>query len=103
MLVSFQGRKRRGLQPLSRDDQALFQAVLRGEHAGGRGFRSGEVAERLYGSRPKDEVERRQAVRADESPDQPAACPRLGCEISALEALPRAAALRRSAIHEHGN
>ena len=31
--VSFQGRRRRGLQPLSRDDQALFQAVLRGEHA----------------------------------------------------------------------
>ena len=56
--VSFQGRKRRGLQPLSRDDQALFQAVLRGEHAV-RGFRNGEVAERLYGSRPKDEVERR--------------------------------------------
>ena len=56
--VSFQGRRRRGLQPLSRDDQALFQAVLRGEHAV-RGFRNGEVAERLYGSRPKDPAERR--------------------------------------------
>jgi hypothetical protein len=56
--VSFQGRRRRGLQPLSRDDQALFQAVLRGEHAV-RGFRNGEVAERLYGPRPKDAAERR--------------------------------------------
>jgi hypothetical protein len=56
--VSFQGRKRRGLQPLSRDDQALFQAVLRGEHTV-RGFRNGEVAERLYGPRPKDPGERR--------------------------------------------
>ena len=56
--VSFQGRRRRGLQPLSRDDQALFQAVLRGEHAV-RGFRNGEVAERLYGPRPKDPAERR--------------------------------------------
>src|SRR3974377_2338582 len=56
--VSFQGGKRRVSQPLSRDDQALFQAVLRGEHAV-RGFRNGEVAERLYGPRPKDPVERR--------------------------------------------
>jgi hypothetical protein len=56
--VCFEGRKRRGLQPLSRDDQALFQAVLRGEHAV-RGFRNGEVAERLYGPRPKDPAERR--------------------------------------------
>jgi hypothetical protein len=56
--VSFQGRRRRGLQPLSRDEQALFQAVLRGEHTV-RGFRNGEVAERLYGPRPKDPGERR--------------------------------------------
>jgi hypothetical protein len=56
--VSFQGRRRRGLQPLSRDDQALFRAVLRGEHAV-RGFRTGEVAERLYGPRPKDPAQRR--------------------------------------------
>ena len=46
------------MQPLSRDDQALFRAVLRGEHAV-RGFRNGEVAERLYGPRPKDPGERR--------------------------------------------
>jgi hypothetical protein len=56
--VTFQGRRRRGLQPLSRDDQALFQAVLRGEHVV-RGFRNGEVAERLYGPRSKDPAERR--------------------------------------------
>lgn len=56
--VTFQGRRRRGLHPLSRDDQALFQAVLRGEHTV-RGFRNGEVAERLYGPRPKDPAERR--------------------------------------------
>ena len=56
--VSFQGRMRRGLQPLWRDDQALFQAVLRGEHAV-RGFRNGELAERLYGPSPKDPGERR--------------------------------------------
>ena len=31
--------------------------MLRGEHAV-RGFRNGELAERLYGSRPKDKVER---------------------------------------------
>jgi len=56
--VFFQGRMRRGLQPLGRDDQALFEAALRGEHAV-RGFRNGELAERLYGTRPKDPVERR--------------------------------------------
>ena len=55
--VSFQGRRRRGLQPLSRDHQALFQAVLRGENTV-RGFRNGEVAERLYGPRPRDPGER---------------------------------------------
>jgi len=56
--VTFQGRRRRGLQPLSRDDQALFQAVLRGEHTV-RGFRNGEVAERLYAPRPKDAAQKR--------------------------------------------
>jgi hypothetical protein len=57
--VFFQGRTRRGLQPLGRDDQALFQAALRGEHAV-RGFRNGELAERLFGPRPQDPRERRQ-------------------------------------------
>jgi hypothetical protein len=56
--VCFQGRRRRGLQVLGRDDQALFRAALRGEHAI-RGFRNGEMAERLFGPRPKDPRERR--------------------------------------------
>lgn len=57
--VFFQGRMRRALQPLGRDDQALFQAALRGEHAI-RGFRNGELAERLYGPKPNDPREQRQ-------------------------------------------
>jgi hypothetical protein len=57
--VFFQGRRRRGLHLLGRDDQALFRAVLRGEHAV-RGFRNGELAERLFGPRPTDPRERRQ-------------------------------------------
>jgi hypothetical protein len=56
--VSFQGRTRRALQPLGRDDQALFAAALRGEDAV-RGFRNGELAERLFGPQPDDPVERR--------------------------------------------
>jgi hypothetical protein len=43
---------------LGRDDQALFQATLRGEHAL-RGFRNGEVAEQLFGPQPSSPVERR--------------------------------------------
>jgi hypothetical protein len=57
--VFFQGRRCRGLQVLARDDQALFQAALRGEHAV-RGFRNGELAERLFGPKPEDPRERRQ-------------------------------------------
>lgn len=56
--VLYQGRRRRALQPLSRADQALFKAVLRGEYAL-RGFRNGEVAEVVLGKAPKDPVERR--------------------------------------------
>jgi hypothetical protein len=56
--VVYQGRSRRALQPLGRDDQALFQATLRGEYAL-RGFRNGEIAEQLYGPRPNDTAERR--------------------------------------------
>jgi hypothetical protein len=52
------GRRRRALQPLGRDDQALFAATLRGEHAL-RGFRNGELAQQLFGPRPNDPVERR--------------------------------------------
>lgn len=56
--VFFQGRNRRALQPLGSDDQALFEAALRGEHAV-RGFRNGELAERLYGPKAKDPKEQR--------------------------------------------
>ena len=56
--VLYQGRNRRALQPLGQADQALFQAVLRGEYAL-RGFRNGELAEHLFGPRPDDPVERR--------------------------------------------
>jgi len=56
--VLYEGRRRRALQPLGRDDQALFQAALRGEYAV-RGFRNGELAQRLFGGLPNDPVERR--------------------------------------------
>jgi len=56
--VLYQGRKRRALQPLGGDDQALFRATLRGEYAL-RGFHNGELAQRLFGPRPDDAGERR--------------------------------------------
>jgi hypothetical protein len=56
--VNYQGRRRRALQVRARDDQALFQAALRGEHAV-RGFRNGELATWLYGSKPPDPEEQR--------------------------------------------
>lgn len=56
--VEYQGRNRRALQPLSRADQALFAAALRGEHAI-RGFRNRELAEHLFGPQPTDPAERR--------------------------------------------
>ncbi len=56
--VSYQGRRCRALEILGRDDQALFQAALRGEHAV-RGFRNGELAACLFGPKPQDLVERR--------------------------------------------
>jgi hypothetical protein len=56
--VRYEGRMRRPLQPLGRDDQALFQAVLKGEYAL-RGFRNGELAAHLYGEQPQDPGERR--------------------------------------------
>jgi hypothetical protein len=71
--VWYQGRRRRALQPLGRDDQALFQATLRGEHAV-RGFRNGELAQQLFGPTPKDPVERRRR------------CGRVGRRISLLRA-----------------
>lgn len=56
--VFYQGRNRRALQPLGAEDQALFQAALRGEHAV-HGFRNGELAQQLFGERPRDPVEQR--------------------------------------------
>jgi hypothetical protein len=56
--VAYQGRTRRALQPLGRDDQALFEAALRGEFAV-RGFRNKELARHLFGPRPDDAAERR--------------------------------------------
>lgn len=54
----FRGGAKRALQPLSPQDQALFLAVLRGEHSL-RGVSNGEVAERLFGAAPRDPVARR--------------------------------------------
>jgi len=56
--VLHQGRKRRALQPLGRDDQALFQSTLRGENAV-RGFCNGELRQHLFGAKPGDLMERR--------------------------------------------
>lgn len=51
-------RRKRALQPLSPEDQALFLAVLRGENRL-QGFRNREVAARLYPRPARDLAERR--------------------------------------------
>jgi len=51
-------RRKRALQPLSPQDQALFKAVLRGEHHL-HGLRNADLAEQLYGPQPNDPLERR--------------------------------------------
>jgi hypothetical protein len=51
------GRRKRALQPLSPQDQALFLAVLQGAHHV-RGLSNREVAARLYGLPPRDARER---------------------------------------------
>jgi hypothetical protein len=56
--ASFAGRKRRALNPLSREDQRLFFAVLRGEHAL-RGFRSRDLAPVLHQRASRDPQEQR--------------------------------------------
>jgi hypothetical protein len=56
--ASFAGRQRRALNPLSRQDQQLFFAVLRGEHAL-RGFRSRDLAPYLNQPATKDPEQRR--------------------------------------------
>jgi hypothetical protein len=52
------GRRKRALQPLSPADQALFLAVLRGEHRL-HGFRNRDLAGRLYPKAANDPLERR--------------------------------------------
>lgn len=54
----FAGRHRRALNPLSREDQQLFVAVLRGEHAL-RGFRSRDLAHALQQPATADTQKRR--------------------------------------------
>jgi hypothetical protein len=54
----WQGRRRRALQPLSPHDQALFLAVLRGEHHL-HGLGNQDLAKRLYGDPPRDPLQRR--------------------------------------------
>jgi hypothetical protein len=56
--ASFAGRKRRALNPLGRNDQQLFLAVLRGEHAL-RGFRSRDLAPYLNQPPTRDPNQRR--------------------------------------------
>jgi hypothetical protein len=56
--ASFGGRKRRALNPLSREEQQLFLAVLRGEHAL-RGFSSCDLATYLNEPPSKNPVIRR--------------------------------------------
>jgi hypothetical protein len=56
--ASFAGRKRRALNPLSREDQQLFVAVLRGEHTL-RGFRSRDLAPYLQQRPSTDPGQRR--------------------------------------------
>jgi hypothetical protein len=56
--VPWRGRRKRGLQPLSTEEQALFLAVLRGEHRL-RGFRNQDLVSRLYTKPSRDPRERR--------------------------------------------
>lgn len=56
--VTNQGRRRRALQPMSPQDQALFLAVMRGGHRL-QGFRNRDLVKELYPCATKDPVERR--------------------------------------------
>ena len=49
------GRRVRGFNPASREDTALFAAVMRGEHFL-HGFRNEQIRAALYGPLPKDAV-----------------------------------------------
>lgn len=52
------GRRKRALQPMATADQALFLAVLRGEHRL-RGFRNADLTRHLYARPTRDSAERR--------------------------------------------
>lgn len=56
--VPFHGRRRRALNPLSREDQQLFFAVLRGEHVQ-RGFYARDIAHHLGMAKSADPQEQR--------------------------------------------
>jgi hypothetical protein len=56
--VSFQGRRRHALNPLSQEDQKLFFAVLRGEHLQ-RGFYARDIARHLGLKKTPDAQEQR--------------------------------------------
>jgi hypothetical protein len=56
--VPFQGRRRRALNPLSKQDQQLFLAVLRGEHHQ-RGFYARDIARHLGLGKAHDPQEQR--------------------------------------------
>jgi hypothetical protein len=51
-------RRRRGFNPLRKDDYALFTTVLRGEYFI-KGFRNRDITQHLFGRQPKDPIERR--------------------------------------------
>jgi len=56
--VSFQGRRRRAINPLSKEDQQLFFAVLRGEHIQ-RGFYARDIAGHVGLAKANDPQEQR--------------------------------------------
>lgn len=56
--VKYHGRRRRGLNPLRAEEQALFFAVMRGDHLL-NGFRNHDVVERLHPRPTTDPCEQR--------------------------------------------
>lgn len=56
--AAWRSRRRRALAPMSPHDQALFLAVLRGEHHL-HGLCNRDLAQRLYGAAPRQPIERR--------------------------------------------
>jgi hypothetical protein len=59
--VEWEGRRVRGLRPLEGEDQALLQAVMRGEFAI-NGFRNGDLREVLFGAEAEAAEQRRQSA-----------------------------------------